>query len=115
MQGCLTLDTRLSPFEPQLLHLLLLLFIYFWLCWVFVAAHVFSSCGARASHHGGVSSYGAQALGLEGFSSCSSGVLECGLSSCGTLPRLGIEPVSPALAGRFFATKPPEKPPSFSF
>ena len=26
------------------------LFIYFWLCWVFVAARVFSSCGARASH-----------------------------------------------------------------
>ena len=92
-----------------------ILFIYFWLCWVFIAAHVFSSCSAWASHHGGFSSYGAQALGVEAFSSCRSWVLECRLSSCGILPWLGIELVSPALAGRFFATKPPGKPPSFSF
>ena len=26
------------------------------------------------------------------------------------LPRSGIEPMSPALAGRFFATEPPGKP-----
>ena len=29
----------------------------------------------------------------------------------GDLPDPGIEPESPALAGRFFTTKPPEKPP----
>ena len=44
-------------------------------------------------------------------------VVEHGLSSCGTwaqslrgmwdLPGSGIEPVSPALAGRFFTTEPP--------
>ena len=44
------------------------------------------------------------------------------LSSCGTraqllrgmwdLPRPGLEPVSPALAGRFSTTAPPGKPPS---
>ena len=28
----------------------------------------------------------------------------------GHLPNLGIEPVSPALAGRFFTTEPPGKP-----
>jgi len=28
----------------------------------------------------------------------------------GDLPDLGIEPESPALAGRFFTTEPPEKP-----
>ena len=29
-------------------HFLILIFIvYFWLCWVFVAAQVFSSCGER--------------------------------------------------------------------
>ena len=29
-------------------HFLILIFIvYFWLCWVFVAAQVFSSCGKR--------------------------------------------------------------------
>ena len=31
-------------------------------------------------------------------------------SSPGDLPRPGIEPASPALAGRFFTTKPPGKP-----
>ena len=31
-------------------------------------------------------------------------------ASLGDLPRLGIEPMFPALAGRFFTTEPPEKP-----
>ena len=45
--------------------------------------------------------------------------LECGLSSCVTwvyllhsmwdLPEPGIEPMFPALAGRFLSTVPPEK------
>ena len=45
------------------------------------------------------------------------------LSNCGSraqllrgmwdLPRPGLEPVSPALAGRFSTTAPPGKPPSF--
>ena len=48
------------------------------------------------------------------------------LSSCGSraqplcygmwdLPRPGLEPVSPALAGRFSTTAPPGKPPSTDF
>ena len=47
------------------------------------------------------------------------------LSSCGSraqllrgmwdLPRPGLEPVSPALAGRFSTTAPPGKPPSLFF
>ena len=32
------------------------------------------------------------------------------LPSPGALPDLGIEPTSPALAGRFFTTEPPRKP-----
>ena len=32
------------------------------------------------------------------------------LPSPGGLPNLGIEPESPALAGGFFTTEPPEKP-----
>ena len=46
--------------------------------------------------------------------------LQCGLNSCGTraqslhslrdLPGSGIEPMSPALAGRFSTTEPPRKP-----
>ena len=55
-----------------------------------------------------------------GFSSCGTRCLERRLSSCGTwalllhsmwdLPGPGIEPMSPALAGRFSTTAPPGKP-----
>ena len=57
--------------------------------------------------------------------SCSSWALEHRLNSCSTLgsvalqhvaaPRSGIEPVSPALAGKFFTTEPPGKPPNSNF
>ena len=55
------------------------LFIHLWLHWVSFAARGLSpvaasrGCsdgGARASHRGGLSCRGAQALGCEGFSSC---------------------------------------------
>ena len=48
-------------------------FIYFWLCWVFIAACWLSQlrragatlrCGAWASHRGGFSCCGAPALGV---------------------------------------------------
>ena len=82
-----------------------------------------SSCSVRASHCVGFSC-GAWDLGARtyviaahGLSNCSSQALENRLSSCGTwaqlllsmcdLPGSGIEPVSPALAGRFFTSKPP--------
>lgn len=50
----------------------IVLCIYFWLCWVYIAALAFSSggewgllssCSARASHRSGFSCCGAQALG----------------------------------------------------
>ena len=83
-------------------------------------------CSARASHCSGFSCWGAQALGTwasvvvaHGLSSCGSQALECRLSSCGAraqllrgmwdLPRPGIEPLSPALAGGFLSTAPPGK------
>ena len=73
-------------------------------------------CCAQASHYGGFSCCGAQALGARasvvaarGLSSCGSWALERRLSSCGAraqllcdmwdLPGPGITPVSPALAG----------------
>ena len=74
-------------------------------------------CGVWASHCGGFSCE-ALALGCVGFSSCRSWILECtGFSSCGTqllhgmgnLTEPGIEPVSPALVGRFLTTGPPGK------
>ena len=83
-----------------------LFFSFFWLCWVFTAAHGLSlvaatlDCGAWASHCGGFSSWSmssrhsgfsscsmrAQQLWCAGFSSCgarASVVEVCGLSSCG--------------------------------
>ena len=86
-------------------------------------------CSVRASHCGGFSCCQAWALGVRasvvatrGLSSCGSRALECRLSSCGTWAQLllgmwdllgpGLEPMSPALAGRFLTTAPPGK--SFS-
>ena len=84
-------------------------------------------CGAQVSHCSGFSCYGAQSLGVRasvvvarGLSSCGSRALEHRFSSCGAraqvlrgmwdLSRPGLEPVSPALAGRFLTTAPPGKP-----
>ena len=71
------------------------------------------SCGARA--------LGAQVsvVAVCGLSSCDSWALQHRLRSCGAwtyllrcmwdLPGSGLEPVSPALAGRFLTTAPPGK------
>ena len=83
-------------------------------------------CCAWASHCGGFSCCGAQALGTRatvvvahGLSSCGSQALEHRLSSCGAraqllrgmwdLPGPRLEPVSPALEGGFLITEPPGK------
>ena len=83
------------------------LFIYFWLHRVFVAVCMLCLI---AEHN--LSSHGMQAL-------------DCRLISCGmwtllphvmwNLPRPGIEPVSPALAGRFLTTEPLGKSYKFFF
>ena len=80
-------------------------------------AWAFPGCGARASHCSGFSCCGAWDLGMQ-----ASVVAACRLSSCGArawllhsmwdLPGPGIEPVSPALAGRFLTTAPPGKSPN---
>ena len=61
---------------------------------------LFSICGMQASHCGGFSGCGAQALGL---SSCGSG------GPVASWP-VGMKPVCPAVTGRSPATGPPEKP-----
>ena len=77
-----------------------MLFIYFWLHWVFVAARGLSlvmargatlRCGVQASHCDGFSCCGARALGAQasvvvahGLSSCGLRALESRLGSCGT-------------------------------
>ena len=105
------------------------LFIFLWLNWVFVAAGGLSLVVVS----GGYSSLRCAGFSLRwllllrstgsrrvGFSSCGSRTLERSLSSCGSraqllhgmwdLPRPGLEPVSPAFAGRFLTTAPPGKP-----
>ena len=110
------------------------LFIYVWLSWVFIAARghslVAASGGYSLSWCAGFSlrwllllwSTGSRRTG---FSSCGSRVLERRLSSCGAwaqllycmwdLPRPGIEPVSPALAGGFLTTALPGSPSFYIF
>ena len=75
-----------------------------------------SSCGAWASHYGGLSCSGTQAPGYVSFSSFShlTPAPEHSLGSCGAqaqlprnmwnLPRPGIEPMSPAFLGRLLTT-----------
>ena len=103
---------------------LFILFIYFWLCWVFVAAHGLSLVAVSGDYsslrYTGLSLRWLLLLQSMGFSSCGSRALEHRLSSCGALVQLlrgmwdlptpGLEPVSPALAGRFLTTVPPGKP-----
>ena len=107
---------------------------YFWLHWVFVTARGLSLVAAS----GGYSSLWCAGFSLQwllllwstgfrrtGFSSCGSQALEHRLSSCDAqasllcsmwyLPRPGLEPMSPALAGRFSTTAPPGKPLVYRF
>ena len=73
----------------------------------------FSSCGERGlfCSCGAFSCCRAQALGHSGFSCCSTWAQQLQLPSCrDNLPRSGIEPESPALAGRFCTTEPLGKP-----
>ena len=102
-------------------------YIYFWLRWVFVAVHGLSLVAVSGS----CSSLWCAGFSLQwllllqstgswhmGFSSCGSRALEHRLSSYGAqaqllrsmwdLPRPGLEPVSPALAGRLNHCAPRE-------
>ena len=67
-----------------------------WLCWVFVAAQSFSSCGVRASRCGGFFCCRAQAWERVDFSSCAI-QLNCP-SACGIFPDQGSNPV-PCIGG----------------
>ena len=80
-----------SPFPRVALSFLKILFIYFWLCWVFVAVQAFSSYGRKL---GLPSGWGAQTSHCAGLSCCGACVLDVwasvvaarGFSSCGFLP-----------------------------
>ena len=71
-------------------------------------------CGAQVSHCGGFSCCKARALGAWASVDAAHGVSSCGAQAqllCGMwdLPGPGIEPVFPALAGRFLTIMPPGK------
>ena len=98
-------------------NLLFIYIFYFWLCWVFVSVRGLSPAVASGGHSS------SRCAGL--FTIAASLVAEHRLqtrmlSSCGSrawllrgmwdLPRPGLEPVFPALAGRFSTTVPPGKP-----
>ena len=80
-------------------------------------ARAFSSCGEREPLFIVVRG----SLTIAGSLVAEHRLQTCRLSSCGSrtqllrsmwdLPRPGLEPVSPALAGRFSTTVPPGKPP----
>ena len=85
------------------------IFIYFALLGLHCCMWAFPSCGEQ----------GLLIIAVHDFSLRSTGSRRMGFSSCGSqaqslcnmwdLPRPGIEPVSPALAGRFLTTGPPGK------
>ena len=106
-----------------------LIYFYFWLCWVFVSVRGLSPVAASGGHPSlrcaGLSLSRPFLLRSTGSRRAGSVVVAHGLSSCGSraqllhgmwdLPRPGLEPVSPALAGRFSTTATPGKPPSHLF
>ena len=93
------------------------LFIYFWLCWVFVSVRGLSLVAASGGHSSsrcvGLSLSRPLLLRSTGSRRAGSVVVAHGPSwsrGMWDLPRPGLEPVSPALAGRFSTTAPPGKP-----
>ena len=98
--------------------------MYVWLCWVFVSVRglslVVASGGHSSSQCGGHSSSRCAGLSLSRPLVAEHRLQTRRLSSCGSRaellrgmwdpPRPGLEPASPALAGRFSTTAPPEKP-----
>ena len=81
------------------------LFIYFWLCWVFVSVRGLSSCGEWGPLTIAASLVVEHRLQTRRLSSCGSRAQL--LRGMWDLPRPGLEPVSSALAGRFSTTAPP--------
>ena len=96
--------------------LFIYLFIYLWLCWVFVSARGLSPVVASGGH----SSSQCAGLSLSRPLVAEHRRQTRRLSSRGSRaqllrgmrdpPRPGLEPVSPALAGRLSTTAPPGKP-----
>ena len=107
---------------PHLLLIFNLNIIFFFFCKTYFFIFLYTGSlvlyGAFSSYSAWVShcrsfSYGAWALGHEGFSSCGTWALVC-CSMC-DLPGPGIKPMFPALTGELLFTGPPGKFCSFFF
>ena len=95
--------------------------MYVWLCWVFVSVRGLSLVVASGGH----SSSRCVGLSLSWLLVAEHRLQTLRLSNCGSraellrgmwdLPRPGLEPTSPALAGRFSTTAPPGKPKNIFF
>ena len=98
-------------------------FIYFWLCWVFVSVRGLSPVAVSGGHSSSrrplfiaargpltiaASLVAEHRLQTRRLSNCGSRAQL--LRSMWDLPRPGLEPMSPALAGGFSTTAPPGKP-----
>ena len=113
----------------MLLSFFKILFIYFWLCWVLVSVRGLSPVAASGGHSssrcGDHSSSRCVGLSLSRPLVAGHRLQTHRLSNCGSwaqllrsmwdLPRPGLEPVSPALAGGFSTTAPAGKPLTFFF
>ena len=102
------------------LNLLFIYYFYFWLCWVFVSvwgpSPVAASGGHSSSRCAGLSLSRPLLLRSTGSRRSGSVVVAHGPSRYRGMwdpPRPGLEPVSPAPAGRFSTTVPPGKPCNF--
>ena len=98
--------------------------MYVWLCWVFISVRglslVVASGGHSSSQCGGHSSSRCAGLSLSRPLVAEHRLQTRRPSNCGSwaellrgmwdLPRPGLKPASPALAGRFSTTAPPGKP-----
>ena len=88
-------------------------FVAMWAPSICAEQGLLSSCAARASHCGGFSCCRALALGCMDFSNHGTQALL--LWSMWNLLGLGMEPMSPALAGEFLSSGPPGKSRLYSF
>ena len=86
-------------------------FIYLWLCWVFVSVQGLSLVAASGSHSSSrcaASPVAEHRLQTRRLSNC--GPRAQLLRGTWDLPRPGLEPISPAPAGRLSTTAPPGNP-----
>ena len=118
---CELTNSSETPFLSFFLLIFIYLFIYLWLCWVFVSVRGLSLVAASGGH----SSSRCAGLSLSRPLVAEHRLQMHRLSNCGSraqllrglwdLPRPGLEPVSPPLAGRFSTTAPPGKSPETPF